>query len=137
MKNKSVSIGIAPDDLQVGDYVAIVDIAMKRKPKMVMGRDADGDPMLVQMPTESGDIAPGVPHKVLGISWPWAVFGVLMPGGTEDGPVIRDLRNIRCMRLEDQYVEAIKLFEKPVSIEFTNELSEKSSENEVSQMHES
>ncbi len=114
MDKKRVSVGIAPDDLGVGDFVAVVEPKKKRMPQMVMGRDADGDPMIVPMPESgNGNPAAGVPHKVLGISWPWAVFGVLIPGGAVEGPVIHDLRKIKCMRLDDSYVDAIKAFEKP------------------------
>jgi hypothetical protein len=45
-----------------------------------------------------------------------------MPGGAVDGPVIRDLRKIICMRLEKGYVNAIKAFEKP-DTDKTNEIS--------------
>ncbi len=114
MVKKNVSVGIAPDDLGVGDFVAVVEPKKKRMPQMVMGRDADGDPVVVPMPADdSKSTIPGVPHKVLGISWPWAVFGVLIPGGRVDGPIIHDLRKIKCMKLDASYVDAIKAFEKP------------------------
>lgn len=55
----------------------------------------------------------GVPHKVLSVSWPWCVFGILIPGGDIDGPVIFDLRRVQLMRLTDEFVDAIKAFKKP------------------------
>ncbi len=114
MEKKRVSVGIAPDDLGVGDFVAVVEPKMKtRKERMVMGRDEDGDPIVINVPQRQQAPSAGIPHKVLGISWPWAVFGVLVPGGTVDGPIIHDLRKIKCMRLDASYVDAIKAFEKP------------------------
>ena len=113
MKKKRVSGGIAAEDLKIGDYVAIVEPDNKPRAKIVMGRDEDGDPMIMQVSGDASNVQSGIPHKMLGISWPWAVFGILMPGGAVDGPVIRDLRKIICMRLEKGYVNAIKAFEKP------------------------
>ena len=122
MKKKRVSVGIPAEDLKIGDYVAIVEPDNKPRAKIVMGRDEDGDPMIMQVSGDASNVQSGIPHKVLGISWPWAVFGVLMPGGGVDGPVIRDLRKIICMRLEKGYVNAIKAFEKP-DTDNTNEIS--------------
>jgi len=122
MKKKRVSVGIPAEDLKIGDYVAIVEPDNKTRAKIVMGRDEDGDPMIMQVSGDPTNLQSGIPHKVLGISWPWAVFGVLMPGGGVDGPVIRDLRKIICMRLEKGYVDAIKVFEKPET-DNTNEIS--------------
>ncbi|MGY8753681.1 MAG: hypothetical protein ACKVIO_07275 [Phycisphaerales bacterium] len=128
MEKKRVSIGIAPDDLSVGDFVAVVEPNLKtRRERMVMGRDEDGDPIVMHLPhVPHGQQPPtaGIPHKVLGISWPWAVFGVLVPGGKVDGPIIHDLRKIKCMRLDASYVDAIKAFEKP-------EIEKKSQEPEM------
>jgi hypothetical protein len=112
-KRERVSVGIAPDDLGVGDFVAVVEPKQKRKLRMIMGRDEDGDPIMMPHPEPLNQCTAGVPHKVLGISWPWAVFGVLVPGGKVDGPIIHDLRKIKCMRLDTSYVNAIKAFEKP------------------------
>ena len=114
MKTKRVSVGIAPEDLQVGNFVAVLEPKTQRKPNMIVGRDADGDPMVMRMPTDDSKQAiAGIPHKVLGISWPWIVFGVLVPGGEVDGPIIHDLRKIKCMRLDGSYVDAIKEFKRP------------------------
>ena len=113
MEKKRVSVGIAPDDLGVGEFVAIVEPKPKQKLRVMMGRDEDGDPIMLTQPEQPSQCTPGVPHKVLGISWPWAVFGVLVPGGNVDGPVIHDLRKIKCMRLDDSYVNAIHAFQKP------------------------
>jgi hypothetical protein len=113
MEKKRVSIGIAPDDLNVGDFVAVIEPKQPRKPKIIMGRDQDGDPIVMMNPNSNQGGSAGVPHKVLGLSWPWVVFGVLVPGGEVDGPVIHDLRKVKCMRLDDSYVEAIKSFVKP------------------------
>jgi hypothetical protein len=38
-----------------------------------------------------------------------------VPGGSVEGPIIHDLRKIKCMRLDESYVNAISAFEKPVS----------------------
>jgi hypothetical protein len=113
MKKKRVSVGIAPDDLHEGDYVAIVEPIKRRRKRIVMGRDEDGDPIMIHTHEKSNQSVPGVPHKVLGISWPWAVFGILAPGGKVDGPVIQDLRKIKCMRLDAGYVKAIISFDSP------------------------
>ena len=32
MKNKRVSVGIAPEDLQIGDFVAVLEPKIERKP---------------------------------------------------------------------------------------------------------
>ena len=113
MEKKRVSLGIPPEDLNVGDFVAVIEPKQARKPKFVMGRDPDGDPIVLHMKNDSQAGCPGIPHKILGLSWPWVVFGVLIPGGSVDGPVIHDLRKITCMRLDASYVNAIKAFEKP------------------------
>ena len=52
MKKKRVSVGIAAEDLKIGDYVAIVEPDNKPRAKIVMGCDEDGDPMIMQV---SGD----------------------------------------------------------------------------------
>ena len=115
MRKRRVSVGIAPDDLNEGEFVAIVEPRGKPQKMIVIGRDEDCESMLMHMTdnTKNQNPAAGVPHRVLGISWPWAVFGVLLPGGEIDGPVIHDLRKIKCMRLSDEYVAAIIGFEKP------------------------
>ena len=117
MEKKRVSVGIAPDDMKVGDFVAVVEPKQQRKSKFVVGRDPDGDPIVMINPEQHNKGCPGVPHKVLGLSWPWVVFGVLVPGGEVDGPIIHDLRRIKCMRLDDSYVNAIKAFDKPESVQ--------------------
>ena len=114
MRKRRVSVGIAPDDLKVGDFVAVVQPKIARRHQIIMGRDADGDPMIMQMSKDdSQQVISGVPHKVEGVSWPWVVFGILIPGGEVEGPVIHDLRKIKCMRLDDSYVEAIIGFKRP------------------------
>jgi hypothetical protein len=113
MPKKRVSVGIAPDDLKEGQFVSIIEPKKRPRKKIVMGRDEDGDPIMIHTNEKPNHTMPGVPHKVLGISWPWAVFGVLIPGGKIDGPVIQDLRKIKCMRLDRKYVSAIMGFEKP------------------------
>ena len=45
MKKKRVSVGIAAEDMKIGDYVAIVEPEKKPRAKIVMGRDEDGDPI--------------------------------------------------------------------------------------------
>lgn len=114
MRKRRVSVGIAPDDLKVGDFVAVVQPKIARRHQIIMGRDAEGDPMIMQMSKDDSQrVVSGVPHKVEGVSWPWAVFGILIPGGEVEGPVIHDLRKIKCMRLDDSYVEAIIGFKRP------------------------
>ena len=115
MTKRTVSVGIAAEDLVIGDYVSVISPKKRPHRRLVMGHDEDGDPnfRVVVDRSNENDVA-GVPHKLLGISWPWAVFGVLVPGGEIDGPVIHDLRKIKCLRLGEDYVNAIKAFEKPV-----------------------
>lgn len=122
MEKKRVSLGIAPEDLHIGDFVAVVEPKQSKQPRLVMGRDSDGEPMLISHTPNNPSPTVGVPHKVLGLSWPWAVFGVLIPGGEVDGPIIHDLRNVKCMRLEKSYVDAIKAFEKPEQEDKQDEL---------------
>ena len=110
-------MGIAPDDMKVGDFVAVIEPKQRPTAHLVMGRDEDGDPIMISHTRNNSSATAGVPHKVLGLSWPWVVFGVLVPGGGVDGPIIHDLRKIKCMRLEDSYVNAIKAFEKPEAVQ--------------------
>jgi len=110
-------VGIAPDDMKVGDFVAVIEPKQRPTAHLVMGRDEDGDPIMISHTRNNLSATAGVPHKVLGLSWPWVVFGVLVPGGGVDGPIIHDLRKIKCMRLEDSYVNAIKAFEKPEAVQ--------------------
>jgi len=117
MNNRQVSVGIAPDDMKVGDFVAVIEPKQRPTAHLVMGRDEDGDPIMISHTRNNPSATAGVPHKVLGLSWPWVVFGVLVPGGGVDGPIIHDLRKIKCMRLEDSYVNAIKAFEKPEAVQ--------------------
>ena len=115
MTTKRISVGVPAEDLLIGDFVAIVEPPKRKERGVVMGRDEDGDPsfrMVVEKDSPCQNM-PGIPHKVLGISWPWAVFGVLIPGGDVDGPVIHDLRQVKCLRLQPEFVNAIKAFEKP------------------------
>lgn len=113
MNMKKVRIGIAPDDLKIGEFVAVVEPKQRQRAQLIMGRDEDGDPIVINHTRNSDTDTAGVPHKILGISWPWVVFGVLIPGGDVDGPIIHDLRKIRCMRLDESYVNAITAFQKP------------------------
>ena len=115
MTKKRISVGVPAEDLVIGDFVAIVEPPKKKERRVVLGRDEDGDPsfrMIIDKDSCS-ECTPGIPHQVLGISWPWAVFGVLIPGGDVEGPVIHDLRKVKCLRLQKEFVNAIKAFEKP------------------------
>ena len=80
---------------------------------MVLGDGQDGDRKMNIFVEQERSGIEGVPHKVLSVSWPYCVFGVLLPGGRIDGPVIKDLRKVRLLRLTEEFVNAIKLFEKP------------------------
>jgi hypothetical protein len=113
MDMKKVRVGIAPDDLKIGEFIAVVEPKQRQKAQLIMGRDEDGDPIVINHTRNTNTATAGVPHKILGISWPWVVFGVLIPGGEVDGPIIHDLRKIRCMRLDASYVKAITAFQKP------------------------
>ena len=114
MKKKRLSAGIAAEDLQNGDYVAIVHRNQPRH-RFVLGDPQDGDRKMDIVVEQARSSIEGVPHKVLSVSWPYCVFGVLLPGGDIDGPVIKDLRNVRLLRLTHDFVNAIKSFEKPES----------------------
>lgn len=113
MKKKRCSVGIAPEDLQNGDYVAIVKRSRRPRHRMVLGDDHDGERRMNIIVEQEGRGMEGVPHQVLSVSWPYCVFGILLPGGEIDGPVIKDLRTVRLLRLTDEFVNAIKAFEKP------------------------
>lgn len=112
MKKKRVSVGIAPDDLKIGDFVAVIQPKQQPTAQIVMGQDEDGDPIMIRH-TRNDRTSAGVPHRVLGVSWPWIVFGVLLPGGDMDGPIIHDLRRVKCMRLGEAFVNAIIGFKVP------------------------
>ena len=43
MKKKRLSVGIAPDDLQNGDFVAIVKNRRRPRHRMVLGDERDGE----------------------------------------------------------------------------------------------
>ena len=113
MKKKRLSVGIAPDDLQNGDFVAIVKNRRRPRHRMVLGDERDGERRMNIVVEQEGRGIEGVPHKVLSVSWPYCVFGILLPGGEIDGPVIIDLRGVKLLRLTDEFVNAIKAFEKP------------------------
>ena len=81
MKKNRVSVGIAPDDLGVGDFVAVVEPKQARNAKFMVGRDPDGDPIVMMNPEQQNQGVPGVPHKVLGISWPMGRVWRVNPRG--------------------------------------------------------
>ena len=78
------------------------------------------------MREDESEIREGVPLRVLGISLPFLVCGVLQPGGQELGPQIVDVRRTSLALLDEAYVQAIIDFrqpeESPESIEEMNEM---------------
>ena len=106
--SQELHLGIPPDDLHVGQFVSIVS-ALTPTTAVVCGTDTNSILEITNKETEQ--TCEGIPFKVLGISWPWAVFSMILPGGCEGGPYIKDLREIRCLKLTNEYVNAIRSFE--------------------------
>ena len=52
-------------------------------------------------------VVPWVPLKIVGVSLPYLVCGMLNPGGDRSGPVILDTRKVRVCRLTSEHVNAI------------------------------
>ncbi len=70
----------------------------------------DGAKMKVQE-HQNPKAGAGIPRKILGISWPNIVLSTIYPGGVEDGPLLLRIPDIKLMRLDDSYVQAICAFE--------------------------
>ncbi|MBC8523627.1 hypothetical protein H8D29_06835 [PVC group bacterium] len=96
MDYNNESIGIPADDVKAKQYV-LVSVPL----------DEDGDPVC-----NGHWFPPGKPYRVEAVSWPWVMLGFLMPGGELKGPMVADLRKIKCMRVDDSYVNALKNFKK-------------------------
>lgn len=96
----------AVDDISPGDWLTRwSDSASKRK-RVQVHIDEDGDVIRHVAGSEPVRM-PGIPLKVLGVSLPYIVCGVLMPGGALEGPEVLDVRRESFMRLDDSYVQAI------------------------------
>jgi len=107
--------GIPPDDLCANQFVSIVN---KREQKQrfspTITRDDNGEFAFTISKSDceqQGETdCEGVPHRVLAVSWPWAVLAIICPGGSEVGPRIVDVRKHALFQLSDEYVRAIKTF---------------------------
>lgn len=110
--------GVPPDDLREGQFVtftkrklikdksSFTTVAMSH----TQGVDLEQDSLHEEQSLEDETNCEGIPFRVLAVSWPWALFAQLEPGGGEGGPYIRDLRTVDCVRLNEEYINAIKHF---------------------------
>ena len=113
--NMGRMLGIPADDIHEGQYVSIVkNQSNPRYSRPTISRNADGEISFAisECTCESEDDSDtaGVPHRVMAISWPWAALAILCPGGNEAGPRIIDVRTFTLMRLNEDYIQAIKNF---------------------------
>lgn len=109
--NKAASTGsiLAPDDLEVGCYVAVHSETRTKAPV-----DLDSASMQPRIQPELRNPCPlGIPLKIRAVSLPFAACAILQPGGGHTGPLILDLRTVRLVRVSRQYVRAIATFHTP------------------------
>jgi hypothetical protein len=114
-RNQKLEPGIPPDDLCANQFVSIVK---KKQKKQRFGptitRNDNGELAFTfsecNCEKEAEPICEGVPHRVLAVSWPWAVLAIICPGGGEFGPRIVDVREHALFQLSDEYVSAITTF---------------------------
>jgi hypothetical protein len=107
------SVEIPPDDLMMGEYVSIVETPKRNKRVRYVKRTSEGCQhfeIAISKDSQAEESRAGIPHRLLGVSWPWATLSILCPGGAEEGPVMVDLTKVKLMRLHNNYVEAIKNF---------------------------
>ncbi|MBX7135127.1 MAG: hypothetical protein K1X67_20870 [Fimbriimonadaceae bacterium] len=93
---------LAPDDLRVGQHVAIHSFCgMRPTPSGAATERA--------VETASA-VALGVPLQINAISLPFVMCGLLLPGGGYMGPLILDLRTVRLIAVSRAYVNSIVKF---------------------------
>ena len=108
-----ISVEIPPDDLTTGAYVSIVDLPKRStRARHLKHPLSESQHFEIKIPNDckSEESRAGIPHRLLGVSWPWATLSIICPGGAEEGPVIVDLTKVKLMRLHNNYVETIKNF---------------------------
>lgn len=98
---------LAADDLNIGDYVAVHSTR-----HMAIVQDEEGTQLAID-PCSLAALAVGigVPLRVIGMSLPFVACGVLVPGGSEPGPVILDVRRVHLIRLSSEFVQCLADFE--------------------------
>jgi hypothetical protein len=114
-RDQKLEPGIPPDDLCANQFVSIVK---KNQKKQNFGpaitRNDNGEFVFTisksDCEQEREEDCEGVPHRVMAVSWPWAVLAIVCPGGSEVGPRIVDVRKHALFQLSDEYVEAIIKF---------------------------
>ena len=98
---------LAPDDLNIGDYVAVYSSR-----HVAIVQDKEGAQLAIDPSSLSGlAVGAGVPLRVIGISFPFVACAVIEPGGTKGGPVILDVRRVRLIRLSPEFVQCLADFE--------------------------
>ena len=100
------------DDISIGQHIAL----LPPKPEVVNLESPrrGGKPIRMRIPAGAmvePPVSPGIPLKVLGLNLPFALAGVLVPGGGYSGPVVIDLHNFKVMAVTDSYVRAVDEFE--------------------------
>jgi hypothetical protein len=104
------SIGIPADDLEIGQFVTVIEAQAPKKTQTIV-TSLEDDNCAEEIPELVFDTShAGVPFEVLAVSWPWGLFAMILPGGERQGPFVQDLRTVRCLRLADEYVNAIIQF---------------------------
>ncbi len=101
------------DDITIGQWVTPRLDPRRRANVLRILVDEDGDVVSQRARRTMCGVAEGIPMRVLGISLPFVVCGVLYPGGREVGPEIIDVRSVRLVSLDPSYVQAIIDFKDP------------------------
>ncbi len=94
---------IPVDDLEVGLYVAVYSHQDCEAHFQVSHSDT-----VVQVTRE--DYARpglGVPMRIIAVERPFIYCMIIEPGGSEDGPLIVDVRTLSLMKMSDETVRAI------------------------------
>jgi hypothetical protein len=74
---------------------------------MAFGRSESGEPRIMAAPQPELPVQPGVPLRVIATSFPFVACSIIQPVGSEAGPVMVDLRDVRLCRLDHRFVGAI------------------------------
>lgn len=114
-----VSRTLAPDDLRCGTWIAVAGPRRRRVHRRRTLASARGmtEAYFQALQSEAPPEPPeaehppvGVPLQLRGISLPFLVCAVLMPGGATAGPIVLDMRKLELVRLAPSYVRAVKAF---------------------------
>ena len=99
----SKRVVVQGDDLEAGQLVSIHSRVEPPDPGFV--ESPFGFPMR-QRGSDSVRNG-GVPLRVLSVNLPYIACSLIKPDGSEQGPILLDCRQVRLMRLEETYLEAI------------------------------